>query len=201
MEKSARSPSVSSRRPAIIAAYMAYVAGEPDAEENLLALVQNFATAKAEKELFESAEQAKNADDVAQETTIYVWKNLGKFKGDGKAFFSWVNRSTFTDSKNAAIAARKQMRKSVALTVTDEYGSRDDNPALYGPQKKIPYRRALPDFITGVDLRICQHIREGLDYGQIAEVLEITRSAVTQRIAAMKKRILDQSRLQQAEFA
>jgi hypothetical protein len=45
----------------------------------------------------------------------------------------------------------------------------------------------LPAFIQGVDLQICNYIREGYDYAKIGRVMSMTEMAVKKRIQKMAK--------------
>ena len=51
------------------------------------------------------------------------------------------------------------------------------------------FRRQLPEFITGIDLKICEHIRQGHDYRKIGQLLSMTERAVSRRIARMRQEV------------
>jgi hypothetical protein len=135
-----------------------------------------------------------DADDHAQTALMQVLEHLQK--GDYKAADELRSHlsTLFNVFRMEAGRKKKGMSKFSGLTVEmeDEDGivRECDNPAIHErPPADETYHRSLPKFIQGTDLLICQQIREGYDYKQIAERLGISLSTVNRRIRWMRETI------------
>jgi DNA-directed RNA polymerase specialized sigma24 family protein len=136
---------------------------------------------------------ANDADDHSQMVSIKVWEEITTFKGGPKSFYPWLHKICHRAACSAYKKTKKINRKHVPLLVDkeDDDGKvyKEDNPMIHMRSFLVEHRRELPAFIQGVDLQICQYIRENYSYERIAEILSMTLAAVKMRIARMRKTI------------
>jgi DNA-directed RNA polymerase specialized sigma24 family protein len=170
--------------------------------DDLLGAVTKFARSKIHGRLYDSPGGVSNVDDEAQEVAMYVWEHLGDFNGAPESFAPWLNRMCFCKATAEFKTGKASRDKFEELTVQDEDGDVDDNPAIYANGKKrngkpmiggdqADLSRELPDWIQGVDRWICDLIREDRTYAQIAKFLHITEMTVRKRVAKMKAKNLE----------
>lgn len=118
-----------------------------------------------------------DAEDVAQETFVQVWRSLARFRGDS-AFATWLYRIATNRSLNV-LAAR---RPTVALSDGQVSTLGDPGNALEGRERL----RALTDGLLALapEQRAVLVLREleGLSYQEIADVLDVSVGAVKGRI-------------------
>jgi len=135
-----------------------------------------------------------DAEDAASKAVLQIYEHLKK--GDYKTPIELRKHISFFFGKFEGIAAEKKKEATRYESLTVEHEDSDgtfyevDNPAIYeGTPSDDNYRRSLPSFIQGTDLRICQLIRQGQTYEDIADILEMSVAAITQRIKRMRERI------------
>jgi DNA-directed RNA polymerase specialized sigma24 family protein len=181
-------------RRGIVAAYKNLLEKKPYAEGELIKVVTAFAKSKVsgDKGLWDLEEVSDTADDHAQRVALSVWQQLPKFEGEPEQFYHWVNHICCTARKKAFKKTLKYQKARVPVIVEMEGDDGDmykeDNPLIRPQEYPDELRRVLPDFIQGIDLKICNYIREGYDYEKIARVLSMTVDAVTKRVERMFKR-------------
>src|SRR5207248_1226944 len=108
------------------------------------------------------------------------WQHISEVRN----VYPYLANLAFANGKAAFkrnIADRK-MHVPVIVEKEGEDGESylEDNPLLH-VRGYFEHRRDLPAFIQGVDLQICNYIREDHDYGRIAEILSMTEAAVERR--------------------
>ena len=145
----------------------------------------------------------QEADDIAQETFIKVYRSVGKFRLES-AFSTWIFRIAVNSCKNRlASAAFKQKKRTISFDnpggqpsgVTDVFPDGAASPSEQLEQKERMHQiregiNALPpeqrEVITLRDI-------EGLSYGEISEVTGISLGTVKSRLArartALKNRL------------
>lgn len=142
----------------------------------------------------------------------------GKFEGNGEQFYSWIHKIAFNRATDAFNELENARAKKVSLTVASHEGGdpdaeeyEDDNPDIYSSRPadgfwvgdgvdengNVKYKRGnsfdgvftIPKSVQGVDLSICRLILAGKNYAQIADILEMTETAVTKRLQKLRKRL------------
>jgi DNA-directed RNA polymerase specialized sigma24 family protein len=169
------------------------VADDSVEEAKLFELVTKFAKGKIDNRFWDAEEVDKTSDDYAQQVAIYVWEHLSDFNGGSKSFYPWLHRICFTKGWDALNETNEYTDARVPLLVEMEGddGGVDlmENPLIRPQERRPMFRKVLPPFIQGVDLQICNYIREGYGYKRIAKVMSLTVAAVTIRIAKMRAKI------------
>ena len=128
------------------------------------------------------------ADDVTQEAFVAAWRALPSFRGDCR-FSTWLYRLT----TNAAIdLLRREKRHRNADDIT-ELDLSDDGPS---PQElaergetQEAVRRALGQLSEEHRQVLLLRSMQELDYGEIADALEISEGTVKSRISRAKGRL------------
>ena len=128
------------------------------------------------------------ADDVTQEAFVAAWRALPSFRGDCR-FSTWLYRLT----TNAAIdLLRREKRHRNADDIT-ELDLSDDGPS---PQElaergetQEAVRRALGQLSEEHRQVLLLRYMQELDYGEIADALEISEGTVKSRISRAKGRL------------
>jgi len=193
-------------------AYNDYTNKIEGAEDTLFKEIIKFAKREVSKKMFDVLDDSSAVDEQAQEIAITIWQKLnaskdtpGAFNGGPEVFYAWLHRICYTRSIDALNEIATDAKKYVPLLVEAEDGSgfSEDNPILHGKQthkqngkpvygnnERATYRRALPDFIKGNDLKICEYIRySGYDYAKIASLIGLKESAVEIRVRRMRNKI------------
>ena len=70
----------------------------------------------------------------------------------------------------------------------DGSGALEDNPLMEVSNYKTP-ARSIPESVEGIDLLICDYIREGLDYKEIGLTLRMTEDNVKVRVKRLRDKI------------
>jgi DNA-directed RNA polymerase specialized sigma24 family protein len=179
-------------RKAIETAYQNLLDNKEGAEAAFLKAVTSLAKSKISGRIFDLPEGCSNADDYSQDVAIMVWKRLPTHTGGVERIYRHVHKIIYTTREHAYHQIKDEARVKVPLLVEKEGEEGDsyfeDNPLLH-PRDYPTHRRKLPEFIHGVDLEICQYIREGHNYGRIAEILSMTEKAIELRIARIRNKI------------
>jgi RNA polymerase sigma-70 factor (ECF subfamily) len=125
------------------------------------------------------------AEDAAQEAMIGIVRGLTRFDGRS-AFSTWVYRI----ATNAALdELRRQRRRPALHVVNDEEGRPREtiDPAAEQQADAVADRMSLETALAGLaeDFRLAVVLRDvaDLDYGEIAEILDVPVGTVKSRIA------------------
>jgi len=124
------------------------------------------------------------AEDAVQETFVSAFRALDSFRY-GDSHLPWLYRIA-TNACLKVIRTRK--RKGVALTEAPERAA--DRPR--DPVREIHARRVLASLVGELDERdqeiLAAHFVAGMDQGQIATALGISRRAVVKRLTKLRRR-------------
>jgi RNA polymerase sigma-70 factor (ECF subfamily) len=130
-------------------------------------------------------QNAQDAEDVAQEVFIQVYRSIDQFKGDAR-LSTWIYRITTT---KALDHIRSKRRKKRFAFITSLFGPNDElvhepvdfqHPGVALDRKEqaallFTMISQLPD---NQKIAFTLHKTEGLSYQEIAEVMELSVSAV-----------------------
>lgn len=129
----------------------------------------------------------QTAEDIAQEVLLKIYQKKLKIKPSYK-FFTWLYRVTLNASLDH-IRTRKFLR---FFSFSEDF----DAPTTPAPAQEIENREihlklheaieALPERLK---LPLVLYQFEGLDYAQVAQILEITSKAVERRLAAARQKL------------
>lgn len=182
-------------------AYKKYLGREIGSQEELFEVVGRLAYWVCWRQMHTTSQISQTIEDAAQDATLSVWQSIGSFRGQPKQFYSWVKRICLNHGTDGFNKGVSESAKRIPLEMQNEEGDVMENPAINGGLEfkhngKVEYRpsrpqarRELPEFIQGIDLDICNYIREGYNYAFIGEVMRMTEKAVELRIARMRKKI------------
>ncbi len=128
---------------------------------------------------------AEDAADTAQETFLAAWEGLARFRGDS-SLYTWLYRIAV----NKALARRRSRASKGRFVAGSADGSLDGVADFAdGPQvavERAENARIVQAAISALpeDLRVIVVLRdiEGLEYEEIAEVLEIPLGTVKSRL-------------------
>ena len=131
----------------------------------------------------------EEANDLAQEVFIKLYKNLDKYYPEYK-FSTWVIRIT---TNHVIDYRRKKKQEVISIESLEQELSTTDSPeyiALQNEQKKMLERfvQELPEMYR---LPIVLYHQQGLSYQEIAEVIEEPLSKVKNRIFRGRKMLKD----------
>ncbi len=133
----------------------------------------------------------EDAEDVAQEALLQVYRALPNFRGDS-SFRTWLYRIVI----NCCHAKRRKEQATTEATEEQEEGrsANEETFGLEGADKVYAIRWALarlPD-----DLRVTFLLREvdGFTYGEIAETLGIPIGTVESRLHRARKQLREMLR-------
>lgn len=137
---------------------------------------------------------AVDAEDVSQEVFVRVWRSLSKFRGDS-AFSTWLYRITLNVIRTHQ-GSFGRLRRLFAAPAQDaaetevfaERVSGDDDP-----EKDVLLRDAIDKALGALpeDMRTALVLRDvqGLDYREIAAVLDVPLGTVESRIFRARQRL------------
>jgi len=170
-------------------------------EHVLYRLLTKLSKGIAYGELQESPRCIEPIDDLAQVGVTHVWNKLPTFKGIPEQFYSWAKKVGRRAIKTAIINGCVLTDNCIPFAVLSDDGEEHEaNPDIfsdYHPQ----HQRELPEFIQGIDLKICMYIRADKTYSQIADLLEMSEGAVKKRVAEMRRKIQEMKSLQTVQSA
>jgi RNA polymerase sigma-70 factor (ECF subfamily) len=127
----------------------------------------------------------QEAEDAVQETFINAFRSLSSFRY-GESHLPWLYRIATNVSLKFI---RTRRRKGTALL---DHPDRLSSPGG-DPGRGVDYRRALEQVMDSLDERgqeiVASYYVAGMDQGQIAESLGISRRAVVKRLTALRERV------------
>jgi DNA-directed RNA polymerase specialized sigma24 family protein len=141
----------------------------------------------------------ETVDDWSQDVSIKIWKLLseGRFKGTTFAsFLKYLNVACKNRNADAFEYLNELRTTTVRLTrnVKDSFGHPtehdEENPALYN-NKEGSHSTSfhIPRSVQGTDRTICLLILAGMNHAQVAKELQMTESAVDQRVSRLRKQV------------
>lgn len=163
-------------------------AGSESAFQELVALYQQMIIGTC----FGYLHNQEEAEDVAQEVFIQVFRSIGKFRGDAK-LSTWLYRIAINRSLNK-LRSRKS-RYLVGLDVLFEPGSKEGNSSsdpydsLINQEKAEILHRAIDRLPDNQKTAFILSKYEGLANKKIAEVMETSLSAVEALLNRAKKNL------------
>lgn len=127
---------------------------------------------------------AADADDAAQETLVKIVRSLDRFDGRS-AFGTWVYRI----ATNTALDELRRRRRRPHLEVIDDRPMSE--PGIEGLGDAIAIDGALGELPDEQRIPIVLRDVVGMDYAEIAEVLDLPVGTVKSRIARGRERLSD----------
>lgn len=137
------------------------------------------------------------AEELTQEIFITVFKKIGDFQGKSK-FSSWLYRTTVNHAKNQIghLSRRGYYRdnefdeEKIGPGLSDNV-SESINPEDYMEEKELA--SILFEKVAGLKVKereiIILRDFEGLDYGEISEILKVSRGTVKSRLSRARARL------------
>ncbi|MBI3784828.1 MAG: sigma-70 family RNA polymerase sigma factor [Deltaproteobacteria bacterium] len=141
-----------------------------------------------------------DALEIAQETFVKAYENLGNFKGES-SFYTWLYRIVV----NRAIDFRRRERRHPTVGLDDRVGPADSGEVYHDVLKeegrKDPYQQAQAHEIGGrvaeaIDELTPDHkavilLREveGLSYDEISRVMQCSKGTVMSRLHYARKKL------------
>jgi RNA polymerase sigma-70 factor (ECF subfamily) len=133
----------------------------------------------------------EDARDITQEAFLKALESIAAFRGES-GFYTWL----FRIAVNLALAHRRRASRRAALSI-DQPGEFEDSqgrpirdPAPHDPGRALDEaetRRRIAEALRSLEepYRVAVVLRdiEGLDYEQIARILEVPKGTVKSRIA------------------
>ncbi|MCK4656852.1 MAG: sigma-70 family RNA polymerase sigma factor [candidate division Zixibacteria bacterium] len=139
-----------------------------------------------------------DAEDVAQDVFVEIYKNIGRFRGES-SLATWVNRIAYNRSLNFLRDSRH--RAGISLDSRDDSTDMSLGETLAGklsdqPDKNLEIRhnrsmlyKAIAELPEKYRRPFALHKLDGMPYAQIAETLNISLSAVESRIHRAKLKL------------
>ena len=130
-------------------------------------------------------QNAEDAEDVAQEVFIQVYRSIDQFKGDSR-LSTWIYRITTT---KALDHIRSRRRKKRFAFITSLFGPNDElvhepvdfqhpGVALDRKEQAALLFKMIEQLPDNQKVAFTLHKTEGLSYQEIADVMELSVSAV-----------------------
>lgn len=130
-----------------------------------------------------------DADDLAQEVFVRAWKGLRRFRGES-SFRTWLYRVALNVARTERARQRSLLRWLRPVGDAPEIASGDPPvDRILAAREAVEYAlRSLPDDLrTAVTLRDLQ----GLEYREIATILNVPIGTVESRIFRARERLRD----------
>lgn len=122
------------------------------------------------------------AEDLAQEVFIKIWKNLSGFRGDSSPK-TWIYRITVNVClQHVRQASKNQMISAEKLPDLQEDSTEETNPA-------IPELYRAIGKLKETDRLIIMMVLEGQDYEDIAQIMGLNPTTLRVKIHRIKKRL------------
>lgn len=142
--------------------------------------------------------QHQDAEEITQTVFLKVWKSLPQFRG-GSAFSTWLYRLTLNTCTDH-YRREKKRRGDLSLDDPDLAPIRDTAPSpeeiVIRREEQANLRKALADLPEQHRVILILREMDGLDYQEIAQVLDIELGTVKSRLArarrALREKLLAQ---------
>jgi RNA polymerase sigma-70 factor (ECF subfamily) len=139
---------------------------------------------------FRFARNRQDAEDIAQEVFLNIWKKAGKFRGDADPS-TWIYRITVNTALNYLRSRKKDDKLVSEEALQYETASPNDQPdhildasnnseTLYEALDELPEKLRIPFMLNKM---------EELSYQQVADTLKLSLSNVQTRIFRAKKKL------------
>ena len=132
------------------------------------------------------AENTDDAQDLLQEGFIKVFKNLGKFRGDG-SFEGWI-RKIFV---NTSIEHFRKKVKLYSVTETQEITIEDKEWNVLDNLAERDILSMIHELSSGYRTVFNMHVIEGYSHKEIAEMLDIEESTSRSQYTRAKQMLED----------
>lgn len=172
--------------PSDAALLVAFANGDPQAAQDLTARVLPRVLGQATRMLQDRAE----AEDVAQEAMLRLWKIAPKWEQDRAQISTWLYRVV----ANLCVDRMRSGRRGVGLDQIAE--PEDDAPSVAAQIQQRARMQALRDGLAALPERQAQAVAlrhlEGLSNPEIAQIMDIGVAAVESLTARGKKALAAQ---------
>jgi len=131
-----------------------------------------------------------DAEDIAQEAFLRVYKNLDTFKGEAR-FSTWLYRITFNLCADWLRRNRRADRRAAAVEEAAEVADQrmDLEQGILESERRAEIRSAIDALDERYRNVIVLLYYQGLSYGQIAAVLGVPAKTVETRLYRARKLI------------
>lgn len=137
------------------------------------------------------------AEDAVQDAWVSAWRSLRSFRGDS-APSTWLYRVV----TNAALALIRRRRSTVLVDPIDEAfgrltcGSDSDTPEAHAVRREeaVLVQRAIATLAPSQRVPLVLRELEGLSYDEIAEVLDVSVTALHSRLHRARVALLSRLR-------
>lgn len=136
------------------------------------------------------------ARDVAQEVYVAAWRELPRLR-EATSFLPWI-RQTTRNRAHHALRSRARRRRRVATVDPDTLLSAAADPRpdamkrILEAEERDAVAAAIDGLPDGSREVVILYYREGESVRQVAELLDLSESAVKQRLARARDRLRDQ---------
>jgi len=130
---------------------------------------------------------AADADDIAQEVFLSVWRHVGRWRDGEARFTTWLFR--VTTNRCIDHARRKRLKSWVGLDRIEAIFASDDDPEreLVGRGELASATRAVAQLPDRQRMAILLSVAAGLTNPQIAETMGISTGAVEQLLVRARR--------------
>ena len=166
------------------------MAGDQSAAHDLLEYVGRLARHKIGNRMHDSSDADESPEDLANRVCEAVAKVLVRKGKKVTNFFSWLNRVIFVTGADGFTTALEADEEIVPFLTTIE----NTDGQMEEVQNSAPraFRRgkrevAIPPWIAGRDLQVCEGILKGLNYKAIGDVVGLTEPGVKSLLMRLKQ--------------
>ena len=143
--------------------------------------------------LFSYTKSKEDSEDLAQQTFLKVWQQIGSFRGDS-AFFTWIYRIAINLAKNHFVSSgyKKQKVNTSIENAEIEISSYENIEAVLMHDQSM---KQIKEFINNMpeSLKTAFTLREseGKSYEEISLITETPIGTVRSRIFRARESIID----------
>lgn len=128
----------------------------------------------------------REAEDAAQDALLQAWRSLDRFRGDS-AFSTWLHRITV----NRCLNVLRARRPTEPIATEPESPAPSTETTVESRLRLDDVRRAILELTPEQRAPLVLRELEGLTYEELAEVLDISVSAVKSRLHRARVELLD----------